>query len=461
MTLLSYGALLALNLAPQGGVEVHEDVQYSEDARQSRRNRLDLYVPEAATPPPVVMFVHGGSWTGGSKDYFGHIGETLAAQGFACAVINTRLFPFAKPDVMVGDCARALGFVHRHGEKFGYDGDQLFVMGHSSGAHLCSWLAYDERQLAAVHVPRSALKGAVLLSGVYDVRGHHVLLDGVFGRDDALRRVASTWFYAGRGDCPTYIAWAEREISGLSLCGQLLCDELRTQGVPVQTSFYAGRSHANYIFQVGTPKDVVTAPVVAFLKDPTDQQRAAEADRRQAVLWIAADEREQRLGAAVAAVCRPEGTDVVVRLVEDPDGAGATEAYRVLRREREAAGSSPLRYLAGFGAGGLAVASCSLTPKTDGLRGRFVAGAALATGWAGLAPSRLLAKAPLLCLCGDQDLAPVRDGNRRLGSRLRAAGCDVSPCELMGTTAEAALLALDQDDDLVRPMLLTFFGARR
>ena len=147
MTLLSYGALLALNLAPQGGVEVHEDVQYSEDARQSRRNRLDLYVPEAATPPPVVMFVHGGSWTGGSKDYFGHIGETLAAQGFACAVINTRLFPFAKPDVMVGDCARALGFVHRHGEQFGYDGDQLFVMGHSSGAHLCSsaslpwWLA--------------------------------------------------------------------------------------------------------------------------------------------------------------------------------------------------------------------------------------------------------------------------------------------------------------------------------
>jgi len=199
MTFLSYGALFALNLAPQGGVEVHEDVQYSEDARQSRRNRLDLFVPDAATPPPVVMFVHGGSWTGGSKDYFGHIGETLAAQGFACAVINTRLFPFAKPDVMVGDCARALGFVHRHGEQYGYDGDQLFVMGHSSGAHLCSWLAYDERQLAAVEVPRYALRGAVLLSGVYDVRGHHVLLDGVFGRDDALRRLASTWFTPAGG----------------------------------------------------------------------------------------------------------------------------------------------------------------------------------------------------------------------------------------------------------------------
>ena len=45
MTFLSYGALLALNLAPQGGVEVHEDVQYSEDARQSRRS------PSTCPPP--------------------------------------------------------------------------------------------------------------------------------------------------------------------------------------------------------------------------------------------------------------------------------------------------------------------------------------------------------------------------------------------------------------------------
>lgn len=451
---------LTLTAAPQQPVSLHEDLQYSEAARQQRRNRLDLYVPEVAAPPPLVMFVHGGSWTGGSKDHFGRVGEILSAEGFACAVVNTRLFPFAKPDAMVVDCAHALGFLHRHGEDYGYDGDQLFVMGHSSGAHLCSWLALDERKLAVARVPRSALRGAVLLSGVYDVRGHHILLDGVFGRDQELRRAASTWFYAGEGDCPTYIAWAEREIAGISLCGKLLRDELRRCGVPVQTSYYAGRSHANYMFQLGTRRDLVTAPVVAFLKNPTAAQ-PARAQGRQAVLWIAADEREERLGEAVSGVCLSEGVDVVVRRIPAPDGSGVASVYRRVRSAREEAGRSPLRFIAGFGQGGLAVAACPLTPETDRLRGRFVAGAPLGTSWSQLAPFRLLSKAPLLCLCGDEDSPSVRQGARRLGVALGQAGCDVSPCELMNTTAEAALAALDGDDDLVRPMLLTFFGARR
>ena len=68
-------AVLTLTLCPPQQVELHEDLQYSDAAPQPRRNRLDLYVPNKDAPPPVVMFVHGGSWTGGSKDQFGRIGE--------------------------------------------------------------------------------------------------------------------------------------------------------------------------------------------------------------------------------------------------------------------------------------------------------------------------------------------------------------------------------------------------
>ena len=38
--------------------------------RNPRRNVLDLYLPKAAKDFPVVVFVHGGGWTMGSKDYF-------------------------------------------------------------------------------------------------------------------------------------------------------------------------------------------------------------------------------------------------------------------------------------------------------------------------------------------------------------------------------------------------------
>ncbi|MGC6486131.1 MAG: hypothetical protein ACON4Z_00665, partial [Planctomycetota bacterium] len=72
----------------------------------------------------------------------------------------------------------------------------------------------------------------------------------------------------------------------------------------------------------------------------------------------------------------------------------------------------------------------------------------------------LLAEAPLLSIVGDADAPAVRNASRARGARLLRAGCAASPCELMGTTAEQALDAMDAADDLVRPMLLTFLARR-
>ena len=459
---------LVMSMAPQEPVAVHEDLLYFEAAKQPRRNRLDLYVPSAQEPPPLVMFVHGGSWTGGSKDQFSRVGELLAERGFACATINTRLFPFVKPREMVVDCARALGFLHRHGGDYGYDGDRLFLMGHSSGAHLCSWLAYDDRKFGLSGVPKEALRGAVLLSGPYDVRVKHMILDVVFGDDQARRLEASTWRYVDAGECPAYIAWAQREIPGLNLCGQLLRDELLRKGIAVRSDLYRNRSHANYIFQFGTSRDCVTEPVLRFLRDPDGGERRAAAPRPRAMLWVACDDAELLLGEKVREVCAPAGIEVLVRQVtgpgDRPDGPSVTATYRSLRAARQAAGRSPLCYAAGFGKGGYAVAASSLTAETDGLAGRIVANAPLGprslleAGW-GRASFDFLDKAPLLSICGEDDDAVVCADARASVRRLVRRGCDATPCEISGTSVARALERLDADEDLLRPMLLTFLGA--
>ena len=55
------------------------DVAYGPDARQ----KLDVYAPTQGQGPwPVVVFVHGGSWTQGSKNPYEFVGRALAAQGF-------------------------------------------------------------------------------------------------------------------------------------------------------------------------------------------------------------------------------------------------------------------------------------------------------------------------------------------------------------------------------------------
>src|SRR5947209_2140800 len=50
--------------------ETHNLSYYDGPDRNPRRNVLDLYLPKAAKDFPVVVFVHGGGWTMGSKDYF-------------------------------------------------------------------------------------------------------------------------------------------------------------------------------------------------------------------------------------------------------------------------------------------------------------------------------------------------------------------------------------------------------
>lgn len=452
----------------QEPVTVHEDVQYGDAARQPRRNRLDLYVPAAKAgsdeaKPPIVMFVHGGSWTGGSKDRYDWLGRAFVEHGFACATINTQLFPFAKPDAMVGDCGQALGFLHGHGDEYGFDGDRLFVMGHSSGAHLLSWLSLDDRQLQAAGVPKKALRGAVLLSGPYDVRARHFALDAVFGEDFALRDRATTLQYVDKTDVPMFLAWTQRDLPGLSLCARMLRDRLQSAGVPVRAHQYADGNHASYIFQLPHRGDPVMKDVVQFLRAPRKAATARAPNAAKAMLWVATDERERAVGLALAKALAEHRVDVVVETLVDPTCKRCADLFRKVRNSRTAAGRPAPVYLGGIGAGGLAVATASLTEKRDGLQGRIVAkttldARALATFGQRTQrdAERVLREARLLSVLGDQDPKALRLQSMHRTAALTRAGYEANPVELCNTTAEAALLAVQADDDLVMPMLLAF-----
>src|ERR1700744_3977735 len=66
--LLSACTMGAVNLlVPRTGYEVHRDLSYGADPRQT----LDVYVPAGAKGPlPVLLFFYGGGWQGGSRtDY--------------------------------------------------------------------------------------------------------------------------------------------------------------------------------------------------------------------------------------------------------------------------------------------------------------------------------------------------------------------------------------------------------
>jgi acetyl esterase/lipase len=96
--------------------------------------KLDLYQPRDAASPPLVVWVHGGAWRGGSKDNM-PLNE-LVNRGFAIASVDYRLSPVAKFPAQVRDCKAAIRFLRANAERYGFDASRIGIAGSSAGGHL-------------------------------------------------------------------------------------------------------------------------------------------------------------------------------------------------------------------------------------------------------------------------------------------------------------------------------------
>lgn len=132
---------------------------------------LNIWTPKNAENCPVLIYIHGGSFTGGSTDE-GHIkGERLAEKGIITVAMNYRLGPYgfcAHKDLkdQNGVCANfglydqttAIQWVIDNIAAFGGNPNAITLMGQSAGA-----MSVD------IHLNNPQLKGkiagAIMLSG--------------------------------------------------------------------------------------------------------------------------------------------------------------------------------------------------------------------------------------------------------------------------------------------------------
>src|SRR5262249_37999874 len=145
------------------------------------KHRLDLFLPRGRKDFPVLFFVHGGAWLRGDKGFLGiysALGTFFARHGVGVAVTNYRLSPAVKHPEHVKDVARAFAWTVRNIARYGGRPDQVFVCGHSAGAHLVALLVTDESYLKQEGLTAQAVRGAIPLSGIY--RLPEKLLPAVF-----------------------------------------------------------------------------------------------------------------------------------------------------------------------------------------------------------------------------------------------------------------------------------------
>ena len=156
----------ALNdLTYTGDLAITRDIAY----QPGPRHALDVYRPKApGLNRPLIVFLYGGSWRGGSKDYYPFVAASLAHRGAVAVVPDYRIYPEALFPSFLEDNARAVAWAVAHAAEYGADSHRLFLVGHSAGAYNAAMLALDPEWLKPVGLAPGDITGVVGIAGPYD-----------------------------------------------------------------------------------------------------------------------------------------------------------------------------------------------------------------------------------------------------------------------------------------------------
>jgi arylformamidase len=119
---------------------VIKDIPYGNELRES----LDIF-PSPQKGSKVLVFIHGGYWQKFDKSSFRFIGGAFADYGITTVLINYPLVPSVNIDQVVQSCRKAVDWIHINIAQWNGDPDQLYIAGHSAGAHLAAMLIAKEK----------------------------------------------------------------------------------------------------------------------------------------------------------------------------------------------------------------------------------------------------------------------------------------------------------------------------
>ena len=153
------------------------DVKYG----AHERNSLDVWLVDSAVPTPIIVFIHGGGFTGSDKSQVyksKNIPKFLDA-GISFATINYRYMEYTDARTVVtclNDAKRSLQFIRSKADEWNLDKNRIGVYGNSAGAGTSLWLAFQPDMSIPNHSDpvlrestRLKVAGAIATQATYDI----------------------------------------------------------------------------------------------------------------------------------------------------------------------------------------------------------------------------------------------------------------------------------------------------
>lgn len=145
-------ALIAAIAAPQ--IEISKDVVFRKVGGE--QVSLDFYRPAGKKTVPLVVVIHGGGWTGGSRADMTALSKAIAEKGMAAANVDYRLAPAFRWPAMLDDVQSAVRFMRTNARKYLIDPKRVGSAGASAGGHLALLLGLRETRDAQGYLPRQS-----------------------------------------------------------------------------------------------------------------------------------------------------------------------------------------------------------------------------------------------------------------------------------------------------------------
>jgi triacylglycerol lipase len=248
---------------PYEGVAVKRDIAYGPDDR----NKLDVFTPEKAdgAPRPVLIFVHGGAYIGGNKrtgtsPFYDNIMLAAVQNGFVGVNMTYRLAPAHPYPAATEDIARATQWVLANIAANGGDPARVFIVAHSAGAtHTANYIA---------HAKGTTLKGAILISGVFDQTtfpsAPYVV--AYFGEDRTKYEERSSLKGLMESKLPMLVIDAEIDPPEFIAQSKALNDALCAAGRCPTRVTLSGHSHMSEVYAINSKDRQVIDAIAAFAK---------------------------------------------------------------------------------------------------------------------------------------------------------------------------------------------------
>ena len=216
-------------------------------------NKLDVYLPTRPGHRPIVVFFYGGGWDSGDKASYKFAGAALADAGIIAVLPNYTLYPQGKFPTFMQDAAQAVAWTRAHARAWGGDPDQLYLLGHSAGAHIAVLLALDQEYLQQVGGSSHWLRGVVGLSGPYDfLPFKEAYLNDLFGPPQAFANSQPINFV--RADAPPLLLMHGTRDSRVNIKNtRNLAAALQAVGGSVSTRYFERASHEDLVAALSIP----------------------------------------------------------------------------------------------------------------------------------------------------------------------------------------------------------------